>query len=235
MLALSRPPVVSSPLPSSRYGAEPVRAEPAGHVGQRARVDHAGPQLGQPPLGQVRVVVEQRGGDHHAEHRVAEELQPLVGGQAAVLVRVRAVGQRPLQQLGLERRRRTPPPDGPTAVGDACRSSCGVTSLGRAVGRSSSAAVGDAAMARAAGAAGRRARCRRRCRRRRRRRGRPRPCRRRRAGPPRAGIAAGRRGRRPARTPPSMPLSSTLPVKPSVTTTSARAPRTTSCPSTRPT
>jgi hypothetical protein len=44
-------------------------------------------------LGQVGVVVVERGGDHDAEHGVAEKLQPLVGGQATVLVGVGAVGQ----------------------------------------------------------------------------------------------------------------------------------------------
>jgi hypothetical protein len=33
------------------------------------------------------------------QHRVAEELQPLVGGQATVLVRVRAVGQGTVESL----------------------------------------------------------------------------------------------------------------------------------------
>ena len=41
-------------------------------------------------------------GDHQAEHRVAEELQALVGGQAALLVRVGAVGQGALEQTGVD-------------------------------------------------------------------------------------------------------------------------------------
>ena len=48
----------------------------------------------------MRVV--QRVGDDHAEHRVAEELQTLVGRQTAVLVGIRAVGQRQLKKLGVE-------------------------------------------------------------------------------------------------------------------------------------
>jgi hypothetical protein len=46
----------------------------------------------------------ERLGDDHAEDRVAEELQALVGRQAAVLVGVRAVGQGAVQQLGVEYR-----------------------------------------------------------------------------------------------------------------------------------
>ena len=79
--------------------AEPVVAEPGGHPGQRVHVDHAGPQLGQLPLGQVRVVAVEPLGDDDAQHRVAQELQPLVGGQPAVLVGVGAVGQRQGEQL----------------------------------------------------------------------------------------------------------------------------------------
>ena len=220
---------VSSPLPSSRYGAEPVRPEPAGHVGQRPHVDHAGPQLGQLPLGQVRVVVEERGGDHHAEHRVAEELQPLVGRQAAVLVRVRAVGQRPLAAAPGRAPPRTPPPGGRSGAAAACRWSCASPRCRCAIGAASPS-----------GTAGEQ---------RRRRRGRTAP-------PVQVGgegdaggdvvgaaaapwqtttvpatpsRAAARGAPPPAGGPPaiayapSMPLSSTLPVKPSVTTTSARA------------
>jgi hypothetical protein len=42
----------------------------------------------------------ERLGDDDAEHGVAEELQPLVGRQAAVLVGVRAVREGALEQLG---------------------------------------------------------------------------------------------------------------------------------------
>ena len=86
--------------------AEPdvaAEVELAAHLGQRAHVDHRGAQLGQLALGQVGVVAVERVGDDQAEHGVAEELQPLVGRQAAVLVGVGAVGQRPLQQARLDR------------------------------------------------------------------------------------------------------------------------------------
>ena len=59
----------------------------------------AGLQLGQFALGAVGVPGEDLGGDHQTEHGVAEELEPLVGGQAAVLVGVAAVGQREGQQI----------------------------------------------------------------------------------------------------------------------------------------
>ena len=82
--------------------AQPVAGQPRGDAGQRVHVHHAGAQLGQLPLGQVRVVPVQPLGDHDAQHRVAEELQPLVGRQPAVLVGVGAVGQRQREQLLLE-------------------------------------------------------------------------------------------------------------------------------------
>ena len=44
----------------------------------------------------------ERLGDDHAEHRVTEELQALVGGQAAVLVGERAVREGALEQLGVQ-------------------------------------------------------------------------------------------------------------------------------------
>ena len=50
------------------------------------------------PLGEIGMVAIQRLGDHEPEHRVAEELEALVGRQPAVLVRVRAVRQRLLEQ-----------------------------------------------------------------------------------------------------------------------------------------
>ena len=81
-----------------------VLAEPdlAGDVGEGAGVDHRGAQLGQPALGQVGVGAVERLGDDDAEHGVAEELQPLVGRQAAVLVGERAVRQGALEQLGVQ-------------------------------------------------------------------------------------------------------------------------------------
>ena len=85
--------------------AEPdvlTQADRASDLGQRAGVDDGGAQLGQPALGEVGMGAVERLGDDHAEHGVAEELQPLVGGQPAVLVGVRAVGQGALEQLGVQ-------------------------------------------------------------------------------------------------------------------------------------
>ena len=76
---------------------------PADH-GQRAGVDHGGPELGQSTLGQVRVGAVERLGHDDAEHRVAQELQALVGRQSAVLVGVRAVREGALEELGLQDR-----------------------------------------------------------------------------------------------------------------------------------
>ena len=81
--AFSRPPVDSSPRPELDVLPEP---DLLGHAGQRPRVDHGRAQLGQPALGQVGVSEVERLGDHDPEHRVAEELQALVGGQPTVLV-----------------------------------------------------------------------------------------------------------------------------------------------------
>ena len=99
--ALSRPPVVSSPRPSLMCWPSPrSRATP----GEGAGVDDRGAQLGQPALGEVRVGGVERLGDDDAEHRVAEELQALVGGQPAVLVGERPVRQRALEQPGIQDR-----------------------------------------------------------------------------------------------------------------------------------
>ena len=65
--------------------------------------DDGRPQLGQLALGQVGVVAVQRVGDHEPEHGVAEELQALVVGQPAVLVRVGAVRQGTQQQRLVDR------------------------------------------------------------------------------------------------------------------------------------
>ena len=81
---------------------EGAQVEAAADLRQRTRVDHRGPQLGQLAFGQVGVGAVQRVRDHQAEHGVPEELQPLVGGQTAVLVRVGTVGQRTHQKGGLE-------------------------------------------------------------------------------------------------------------------------------------
>ena len=47
--------------------AEPDRL---GHLSQRPRVDHGGPQLGQPALGEVGVGAVERLGDHHGDRLV---------------------------------------------------------------------------------------------------------------------------------------------------------------------
>src|SRR6478609_9501658 len=70
-----------------------AQAERATDVGERPHVDHGGPQLGELALAGVRVRVVQGGRDDQPEHRVAEELQPLVVREPPGLVRVRAVGQ----------------------------------------------------------------------------------------------------------------------------------------------
>ena len=67
--------------------------EDAGDVGEGAHVDDGRAQLGQLPLGQVGVLAVERLGDDETQHGVAEELEALVVGQAAVLVGVRAVRQ----------------------------------------------------------------------------------------------------------------------------------------------
>src|SRR4051794_17098801 len=81
-----------------------VRAETdrARHLGEGACVDHGGPQLGEPTLGELRVAGVEGLGDDDAEDRVAEELEALVGGQATVLVGVGAMRERKLQQLGIQ-------------------------------------------------------------------------------------------------------------------------------------
>src|SRR3954447_9208305 len=62
-------------------------------LGQRTGVDDRGAQLRQASLGEVRVGAEQGVRHHHTEHGVTEELQALVGRQAAVLV-----GEGPVRQ-----------------------------------------------------------------------------------------------------------------------------------------
>ena len=72
------------------------------HLGQRPGVDDRRPQLGQPALGEVGVGAVERLGHDHTEHRVAEELQALVGRQPAVLVGVGTMRQRAVEQLGMQ-------------------------------------------------------------------------------------------------------------------------------------
>ena len=81
-----------------------VLAEPdaAADLGERPGVDHGGAQLGQPALGQVGVLGVERLGDDDTEDRVTEELEPLVGGQSAVLVGERPVRQGTVEQPGVQ-------------------------------------------------------------------------------------------------------------------------------------
>ncbi len=79
--------------------AEPERAR---DLGERLGADDGGAQLGELALGQVGVTREQRVGDDEAQHRVAEELEALVVGDPAVLVRERAVRQGMLKELRVE-------------------------------------------------------------------------------------------------------------------------------------
>ncbi len=69
-----------------------------GHLRQRRGVDDALAQVGELALGQVAVAAEGEVGDHPAEHGVAEELEPLVGGLPAHLRAPRPVRHRPAQQ-----------------------------------------------------------------------------------------------------------------------------------------
>src|SRR5207248_4039696 len=81
---------------------EPADAQGARHLCERTGVDDRRAKLRQLTLGQVRVATEQLLGDHEAEHGVAEELQPLVGRQAAVLVGVGTVRHGPLDEVGVD-------------------------------------------------------------------------------------------------------------------------------------
>ena len=72
----SRPPEASSPLPSSSTDAE---VEVGRHLGQRGGPHHRGPRPRQQAFAGVGEAAEHLVGDDQAEHRVAEELEPLVG------------------------------------------------------------------------------------------------------------------------------------------------------------
>ena len=97
--ALSRPPVVSSPRPSLTCSPSPM-ARPTS-ASARALTTAARSLASRPSERSGWRGVE-RLGDDDAEHGVAEELQPLVGRQAAVLVGVGAVGQGAVEQLGVQ-------------------------------------------------------------------------------------------------------------------------------------
>jgi len=80
--------------------AQPQRP---GNIGQGAHVDHCGPQLGEPALGQVRVCGVQAVGHHEPQHRVAKELKALVVRQPTVLVGVGTVCQCTQKQRFVDR------------------------------------------------------------------------------------------------------------------------------------
>ena len=72
-----------------------------GHLGQSVGADHRCAQLGELPLGQVGEGPEDVLGHHDLQHRVAQELQPLVAGDSSVLEGEAAVGEGKLKQLGV--------------------------------------------------------------------------------------------------------------------------------------
>ena len=80
-------------------GAE---ADLTADAGQCAGVDDGRAELGQVTLGQVGMGAVESLGDDHPEHRVTEELQPLVGRQTAVLVGEGTVREGALEQLGVQ-------------------------------------------------------------------------------------------------------------------------------------
>jgi len=79
-----------------------TEAESASDVRQGTHIDHGGAQLRQLPLGAVGVAAVQGVRHDQAQHGVPQELQPLVGGEATVLVGVGPVGQRHVEQLGIQ-------------------------------------------------------------------------------------------------------------------------------------
>ena len=76
----------------------------AGDGGQGRLGDGGGAHLGELALGDLRVGAVEVLGDDDAQDGVAQELQTLVGGQAAVLVGVGTVGQGQIEQLGINAR-----------------------------------------------------------------------------------------------------------------------------------
>ena len=75
----------------------PAQAQPSGHVRQRRHVDHRRAELGQLALGETGEPPVRQVGDHQSQHRVAQELQTLVGDVEAVFEGERAVDERCLQ------------------------------------------------------------------------------------------------------------------------------------------
>ena len=76
-------------------------ADAAGNLGQRRRVDHRCPQLGQLALGQVVVHAEDVLGDGQPEYGVAKKLEPFVRLGCVRLGAMTAVGQCELEQCGI--------------------------------------------------------------------------------------------------------------------------------------
>src|SRR2546430_3654662 len=79
-------------------GAEP---ELPGDVGEDPHVDRGRPELGHLPLRKMRELREDHVRHDEAQHGIAQELQPLVVGDPAVLEGIRAVRERISQQIRL--------------------------------------------------------------------------------------------------------------------------------------
>lgn len=77
-----------------------AQPQPLRHLVQALLAHERRADARQVALGQIRVAVEQIVRRHHAEHGVAQKLQPLVAAEAAaVLVGVGAVVERALEQF----------------------------------------------------------------------------------------------------------------------------------------
>ncbi len=82
---------------------ERAEADVAGDLGQRDGRHEARPALREVALVEVGVLAVEHDRDGLPEDRVAEEFEPLVVADAAVLVGVRAVRQSELEQFGADR------------------------------------------------------------------------------------------------------------------------------------
>ena len=63
-----------------------THSEPRRHLRQDAGVHHGGADLGQLAFGEVGEAVERVAGHDETQHGVAQELEPLVGGRASLLL-----------------------------------------------------------------------------------------------------------------------------------------------------